>query len=533
MIEISREIETRQEALDWFLAEHFPEPAAPERPARPTPVGPPRPGYDRTLTDDEILSKAREAGTGAQFSRLFAGDTSRHNGDDSAADLALCNMLAFWTGRDTGQIDRLFRQSGLYRPKWDHRHGRDTYGALTIAKAVAGSRETYSGGKDRGADFRDHRQDQGNHRGEWAGKSYAEAQPAAIDPAALLGRFEVKTEYVEKLGKEEFLIENLLIRQHILVVIAMSGGGKTAFWYRHAAPELAGKGLSVWYLDADSPASEHKVMKEIADRHGFRFLNVDANVGAGIAELKKTLETIATSDCDLTGHVFIIDTLKKFTDLMSKGSVKDFFALCRKLTGKGGTVVLLGHANKYRSKPEGHLIAEGVGDVRSDADELIFFERKRNENTGGLDVTTDPDSDHGAKVRGVFKPFSFHIGQDREVTIHERVVEVPNYTQTAALQATEEEIIDAAAGFLAEAGEPVTQTTLVDYVRDLTGAGRDRVRRLINANARRDGTEGRSRFVFTIGARGRLEYSLPQREPEQGEMFDAEAPFRHESSFSA
>ena len=446
----------------------------------------------------------------------------------------MCNHLAFWTGRDADQVDRLFRQSGLYRPKWDHRHGRDTYGALTIAKAIAGCRETYTGGQDRCSASTGDPQTDFAGLGDQGGADQAgQEQPAAIDPAALLGRYEVKTEYVEKLGQEEFLIENLLIRQHILVVIAMSGGGKTAFWYRYAAPLLARKGMTVWYLDADSPASEHKAMKEIADRHGFRFLNVDANVGAGIAELKKTLETIATSDCDLTGHVFIIDTLKKFTDLMSKGSVKDFFALCRKLTGKGGTVVLLGHANKYRSKPEGHLIAEGVGDVRSDADELIFFERKRNENTGGLDVTTDPDSDHGAKVRGVFKPFSFHIGQDREVTIHERVVEVPNYTQTAALQATEEEVLDAAAGFLAEAGEPVTQTTLVDYVRDLTGAGRDRVRRLINANARRDGTEGRSRFVFTIGARGRLSYSLPQREPEQGEMFDAEAPFRHESSFSA
>lgn len=531
MIEISREIETRQEVLDWFLAEHFPEPAAPERPARPTPVVPPQPGYDRSLNDDEILSKAPEAVNGAKFNRLFGGDTSGHNGDDSAADQALCNLLAFWCRCDADQMDRLFRLSGLYRStKWE----RADYRNRTIRKAIADCREVYSGGKDRcyestggaAADFAG--------LGDQGGADQAgQEQPAAIDPAALLGRYEVQTEYVERLGKEEFLIENLLVRGHILVVIAMSGGGKTAFWFRYAAPVLARKGMTVWYLDADSPASEHKAMKEIADRHKFRFLNPDANVGAGVAEMRKDLEKIATSDHDLSGWVLIFDTLKKFTDLMSKGSVKDFFTLCRKLTSKGATVVLLGHANKYRSKPEGHLIAEGVGDVRSDTDELIFFERKKNENTGGLDITTDPDPDHGAKVRGIFRPFSFHIGQDREVTIHGKVVEVSNYTQTAALQATEEEIIDAAAGFLAEAGEPVTQTTLVDYVRDLTGAGRDRVRRLINANARRDGTEGRSRFVFTIGARGRLSYSLPQREPEQGEMFDAEAPFRHESSFSA
>lgn len=371
-----------------------------------------------------------------------------------------------------------------------------------------------------------------HHREGWAANSYAEAQPAAIDPAAILGGFEVKTEYVEKLGKEEFLIENLLIRQHILVCIAMSGGGKTAFWYRHAAPVLARKGYTVWYLDCDSPASEHRAMKEIADQHGFRFLNPDANAGKGIDDLKGSLEAIANGECDLTGNVFIFDTLKKFLNLMKKESAKAFFVFCRKLTGKGATVVLLGHANKYRSKPEGHLIAEGVGDVRSDTDELIFFERKRNEQDGGVDVTTDCDPDHGAKVRGLFEPFSFHIAPDRAVTVYEKPIEVPDYTQTATLQATEEEIIDAAAEFLAEAGEPVAQSTLVNQVRAMTGAGAERIRRLIVANSAREGGEGRKRFAYTVGARGRLEYSLPQGAPEQGELFDAGGAFQRESSFS-
>ena len=530
----SPRIEHRQAELEAFLAEWFgdSEPAAPERPARPTPVGPPRPGYDRSLSDDEILEKAPEAVNGSKFKQLFGGDWSGYQ-SQSQADQALCNHLAFWTDKDADQMDRLFRRSGLYRGKWDEKHGRDTYGNGTIRKAITDCRETYSGGKDRcsastggaAADFAG-LGDQGD-QGDRAGQE----QPAAIDPAALLGRYEVKTEYVERLGKEEFLIEFLLIRGHILVVIAMSGGGKTAFWFRHAAPLLAGKGLSVWYLDADSPASEHKVMKELADKHKFRLLNPDANVGAGIAEMRKDLEKIATSDHDLSGWVLIFDTLKKFTDLMSKGSVKDFFTLCRKLTSKGATVVLLGHANKYRSKPEGHLIAEGVGDVRSDTDELIFFERKKNENTRGLDITTDPDPDHGAKVRGIFRPFSFHIGPDREVTLYDKPVDMPDHTLTATPTATEEEILDAAAGFLAEAGEPVAQTTLVSQVRAMVTAGRDRVRALIVANSMKDGGEGNKRFVYTIGARGRLDYSLPQRAPEQGEMFETETSFRRESSF--
>ena len=44
--------------------------------------------------------------------------------------------LAFYT-KDAAQIDRLFRQSGLMRDKWDELHGEQTYGETTIAKALA------------------------------------------------------------------------------------------------------------------------------------------------------------------------------------------------------------------------------------------------------------------------------------------------------------------------------------------------------------------------------------------------------------
>jgi len=105
-------------------------------------------------------SGARRARNGGTFSRLWAGDTSAHGGDDSAADLALCNLLAFWTGRDAERMDRLFRQSGLMREKWDQRHGAQTMapGRLrrplrVAARPTADSRTGATGG--RGTEGRD------------------------------------------------------------------------------------------------------------------------------------------------------------------------------------------------------------------------------------------------------------------------------------------------------------------------------------------------------------------------------------------
>lgn len=90
----------------------------------------------RPSQDDQlIIEKASCAANGAKFDALMRGDLSEHGDDHSAADMALCSMLAFWT-RVPEQIDRIFRTSGLMRDKWDERHGRDTYGNITIQKAL-------------------------------------------------------------------------------------------------------------------------------------------------------------------------------------------------------------------------------------------------------------------------------------------------------------------------------------------------------------------------------------------------------------
>lgn len=92
-------------------------------------------GGGNHLSDDEVLAKAQNAANAQKFERLWAGST-RGYPSHSEADLALCCLLAFWTGGDAQQIDRLFRQSGLYRPKWDAKRGKRTYGKLTIATAL-------------------------------------------------------------------------------------------------------------------------------------------------------------------------------------------------------------------------------------------------------------------------------------------------------------------------------------------------------------------------------------------------------------
>jgi hypothetical protein len=124
-------IEERQDQLNQLHATIFP----PEQ--KENKGNDHKPTID--LADTELLQKAMAARNGASFTKLWNGDTSEYDGDDSRADLALCSMLAFWTGNNEIRIDNLFRQSKLYRDKWE----RQDYRERTINKAIEGNHATY------------------------------------------------------------------------------------------------------------------------------------------------------------------------------------------------------------------------------------------------------------------------------------------------------------------------------------------------------------------------------------------------------
>ena len=71
-----------------------------------------------------------------KYRELFKGNTSQYGGDHSAADLAFCGYMARH-GLMMSEVDQVFRGSGLYRQKWDDKHGANTYGQMTLQKAFS------------------------------------------------------------------------------------------------------------------------------------------------------------------------------------------------------------------------------------------------------------------------------------------------------------------------------------------------------------------------------------------------------------
>ncbi|HIT69964.1 MAG TPA: DNA primase [Candidatus Aphodomonas merdavium] len=104
------------------------------------------------LTDEQVLEKAAASQNGEEFTALWEGRWDGKFGSQSEADLSLCCSLAFWTGKNKEQMDRLFRQSKLFREKWDKVHHADgaTYGEETLEQAIQRTEQVYSPGGELG-----------------------------------------------------------------------------------------------------------------------------------------------------------------------------------------------------------------------------------------------------------------------------------------------------------------------------------------------------------------------------------------------
>jgi hypothetical protein len=135
-------VEARSGELIKFHARYFADPPTPERSAITKAKVP------LSLSDEAILEKCRSAKNAAKFEALWRGDWNGYP-SQSEGELALLGILRFYT-QDASQLDRLFRQSGLMREKWDQRHGEQTYGQRSISEALKHVTETYERGSANG-----------------------------------------------------------------------------------------------------------------------------------------------------------------------------------------------------------------------------------------------------------------------------------------------------------------------------------------------------------------------------------------------
>jgi hypothetical protein len=276
------------------------------------------------------------------------------------------------------------------------------------------------------------------------------------------------TEDVKSMEEATFIIPNLIVRGHLHALIAEANGGKTALMV-HQAAKITEQGFDVYYVNADAGPGDLKSHFAHAQIHGYKVIAPDAKRGGSPEQVVALFKEAANNDVDMSNSVFIMDTLKKFTEVIQKSDAKEFYKLLRKLTVKGATVILLGHSNKYRGE-DGKQVYEGTADLRNDVDNLIYLNSVKNEGTNRLEITTHPD-----KIRADYKPRSFFINlSDRSVEEPEEVVQILDKERQQALKYAKEAIT---AGIN-------TKVAIAEYMKEKTSLGKNRLLKFLDEFSR-------------------------------------------------
>lgn len=95
-----------------------------------------------SLEDSAVLEKMFASKNGKSIERLWNGDVTEQNNDYSKADHSLCLNLAFWTGKNATQMERLWLSSPLGRREKTQK--RTDYRSRTIMNAISSTTEIYT-----------------------------------------------------------------------------------------------------------------------------------------------------------------------------------------------------------------------------------------------------------------------------------------------------------------------------------------------------------------------------------------------------
>lgn len=127
----------------------------------------------------------------------------------------------------------------------------------------------------------------------------------------------------------------------------------------------------VLYINADDTSKGLAEKVQIFEAPGAHML-APGRKGLKASELFSKLK-LAAEDGTARGTVVIIDTLKKFANLMHKGESSEVAQVCREYVLAGGTILALGHTAKSPN-PDGTPRYQGTTDILDDFDAVYVAE---------------------------------------------------------------------------------------------------------------------------------------------------------------
>ena len=214
-------------------------------------------------------------------------------------------------------------------------------------------------------------------------KPSAESQkPRKLNP---LARFSLSGEG-NALGEEAVqakpLLGNVSLSGELSVWYAPPNTGKTLALLHLATEAVQEKRIepdAVFYVNVDDSMSGVAAKVGVLDDFGIHSL-ATGHKGFKPADLIPAMREMVKGG-SAQGTLVILDTLKKFADLMSKADCREFGNVTREFSMAGGSLVALAHTNKNRSASQ-KLIYAGTSDIIEDFDNAYLLDGMKAKDGG-------------------------------------------------------------------------------------------------------------------------------------------------------
>lgn len=175
-------------------------------------------------------------------------------------------------------------------------------------------------------------------------------------------------EMEKQMLEDKFILGKIALLGNSTAIYAAPNGGKTLLTLSMLIKSVD-EGLitacDIFYINADDAHRGMLQKLQLAEKHGFMALAPDYN-GFKSHLLPQYLTQLIEQN-EARGKIFILDTVKKFTDIMSKDKATEFGKSIRSFVSHGGSVIMLAHVNKHRDSA-GKSVYSGTTDIIDDCD---------------------------------------------------------------------------------------------------------------------------------------------------------------------
>ena len=332
-----------------------------------------------------------------------------------------------------------------------------------------------------------------------------EAPATRLDRYSLRGR----SDELERLALETVhVLGQLVLLGEATVIYAAPNSGKTLL-VLHLLIEAIQAGridaAKLYFLNMDDSHRGLLQKVRIAEEYGFHLL-AEGHRDFSADDFRGEIETMI-AEGQAHGVIIVLDTLKKFVNVMDKVQGAKFAQLIRRFIMQGGTVIVLSHTNKNPG-PNGKPRPGGTSDILDDFDCGWTISVATPRDDAGFKVVEF----HNEKNRGfVAETAAFRYDATRHDSYLELLLSVEEVDpmQVVTLRQAEQirtdaEMVDAITACIRDGTN--TRMKLAKAVMQRVGASRRRVLEIVD---RYTGSDlGRCRWRYSSGPRGAWVYEL-------------------------